>query len=116
MDESNYIIPQSDTVVRIHLTWILASSLWLIRKISSAGNLSTTLAHASEDLPQIVQVLGGTAQRGDTDLQPREEDRQHIWQGCLRMMPSLSQAKVYPQNRMHRECNNLYKFPVLHVH
>ncbi|CAL8467744.1 g7282 [Coccomyxa elongata] len=52
VDESNYIIPQSDTV-----------------------------------------VLGGTAQRGDTDLQPREEDRQHIWQGCLRMMPSLAQAK-----------------------
>lgn len=41
-----------------------------------------------------VQVLGGTAQHGDTDVAPREEDRQHIWQGCLRMMPSLAKAKV----------------------
>ena len=40
------------------------------------------------------QVLGGTAQRGDTDVAPREEDRQHIWSGCLKMMPSLAAAKV----------------------
>ena len=40
------------------------------------------------------QVLGGTAQRGDTDLTPREEDRAHIWQGCLKMAPSLAAAKV----------------------
>ena len=42
------------------------------------------------------QVLGGTAQRGDTDLTPREEDRAHIWQGCLKMAPSLAAAKVSP--------------------
>ncbi|EIE24709.1 FAD-linked reductase, C-terminal domain-containing protein [Coccomyxa subellipsoidea C-169] len=52
LDECNYIIPQTNTV-----------------------------------------VLGGTAQRGDADCAPREEDRQHIWQGCLRIMPSLAQAK-----------------------
>ena len=41
-----------------------------------------------------MQVLGGTAQRGDTDRTPRQEDRDHIWQGCLKLMPSLAQAKV----------------------
>ena len=40
------------------------------------------------------QVLGGTAQRGDTDIAPRQEDRDHIWRGCLGLMPSLAQAKV----------------------
>ena len=40
------------------------------------------------------QVLGGTAQVGDTDLRPREEDRRHIWEGCLRMVPSLKGAPV----------------------
>ncbi|CAK0763482.1 hypothetical protein CVIRNUC_003062 [Coccomyxa viridis] len=52
LDEENYIIPQTNTV-----------------------------------------VLGGTAQRGDTDVAPREEDRRHIWSGCLSMMPSLAAAK-----------------------
>ena len=42
-----------------------------------------------------LQVLGGTAQQGDTDTTPREEDRQHIWQGCLKLMPSLSRAMVH---------------------
>lgn len=57
------------------------------------------LACGGKDYWDILQVLGGTAQRGDTDLTPREEDRQHIWQGCLRMMPSLAQAKV--QQELH---------------
>ena len=39
-------------------------------------------------------VLGGTAQYGDTDLAPREADRRHIWEGVLRMMPSLKGAPV----------------------
>lgn len=42
----------------------------------------------------MLQVLGGTAQYGDTELAPREEDRQHIWEGVLRMMPSLKNAPV----------------------
>lgn len=39
-------------------------------------------------------VLGGTAQVGDTDLAPREADRRHIWEGALRMAPSLAGAPV----------------------
>ena len=41
-------------------------------------------------------VLGGTAQVGDTDLAPREADRRHIWEGVLRMVPSLKGAPVRP--------------------
>ena len=39
-------------------------------------------------------VLGGTAQAGYTDLAPREADRRHIWEGVLRMVPSLKGAPV----------------------
>lgn len=37
-------------------------------------------------------VLGGTGQVGDWDLSPRLEDRDRIWQGCLKMVPSLAQV------------------------
>ena len=39
-------------------------------------------------------MLGGTAQKLDTDTMPREEDREHIWKGCLKVMPSLVRALV----------------------
>ncbi|KAK9806988.1 hypothetical protein WJX72_009635 [[Myrmecia] bisecta] len=39
-------------------------------------------------------VLGGTAQRGDHDTSVRAEDSRRIWEGTLRLMPSLAQAKV----------------------
>ena len=37
-------------------------------------------------------VLGGTGVKGDYDLVPRQQDRDAIWQGCLRIMPSLAQV------------------------
>ena len=49
-------------------------------------------------------MLGGTAQRGDTDLMPREEDRAHIWQGCLKMAPSLAAAKVLSLHTTQMPC------------
>ena len=44
-------------------------------------------------------VLGGTGQVGDADLSPRPADRDRIWQGCLRMVPSL--AKVCERPAVH---------------
>lgn len=34
-------------------------------------------------------VLGGTSQAGDWDDTIRASDRQRIWDGCCRMVPSL---------------------------
>ena len=80
VNEDNYIIPNANTVVRSPVN-ICACSL-----VAGAERALKIAA---------LQVLGGTAQRGDTDRTPREEDRQHIWQGCLKLMPSLAQALVH---------------------
>ncbi|KAK9806033.1 hypothetical protein WJX73_007439 [Symbiochloris irregularis] len=39
-------------------------------------------------------VLGGTGHIGDSNLEPRQKDRDHIWQGVLRLLPSLAKATV----------------------
>ena len=106
MDEENYIIPQTNTVVSTHLslrclvTAANSSSRCMLRPRylhrAAAGDLSGLSLHLAicKRTHGVPQVLGGTAQRGDTDLAPREEDREHIWKGCLKMAPSLAAAKV----------------------
>ena len=39
-------------------------------------------------------VLGGTAQKGDADVTPREEDRARILERACEVMPSLRAAEI----------------------
>ena len=42
-----------------------------------------------------MQVLGGTGQVGDYSVKPRAEDRNSIWQRCLKLMPSLEKVSMH---------------------
>ncbi|KAK9834994.1 hypothetical protein WJX81_002770 [Elliptochloris bilobata] len=77
-DEGMY--PVRGHVIRVRAPWVKAN-YFVDEDNYILPNLDTV-------------VLGGTAQYGDTDLEPREEDRRHIWEGVLRMMPSLRGAPV----------------------
>ena len=88
MNEDNYVIPNLDTVVRPAAPYTVMRNLHM--QVGSPTRFPAGIMLACP----AVQVLGGTAQRGDTDTTPRQEDRDHIWQGCLKLMPSLAQAKV----------------------
>ncbi|XP_064625560.1 D-aspartate oxidase-like [Lineus longissimus] len=39
-------------------------------------------------------VLGGTYQKDNWNLEPTDEDRKNIWEGCCKVIPSLKHAKV----------------------
>ncbi|XP_036361766.1 D-amino-acid oxidase-like isoform X2 [Octopus sinensis] len=39
-------------------------------------------------------VMGGTAQKGNWDTTPNEQDQRHILDGCARIVPSLKDAEI----------------------
>ena len=41
-------------------------------------------------------VIGGTGDEGDHDQSPRQKDRDSIWEGCLKILPSLARVGGSP--------------------
>lgn len=66
------------------------SAPWIKQFVLSSGK-----EYSSYIIPRDADViLGGTAQRNNWNLNVVDGDSQLIWENCIKMMPSLANAKV----------------------
>ncbi|RLU23274.1 hypothetical protein DMN91_003477 [Ooceraea biroi] len=70
-----------------------------IYKVKAPWTMQCFLVDDDDDCNYIIPnmhsvVLGGTHQEGDFDRSVREEDSEHIYKGCCRLMPSLQASQI----------------------